>query len=42
VLLPCYPRLLGYTLNPLSVYFCYRDGGELPLVINEVLAAAAS
>jgi DUF1365 family protein len=24
VLLLCYPRLLGYTFNPLSVYFCYR------------------
>ena len=23
VLLLCYPRLLGYTFNPLSVYFCY-------------------
>ena len=22
VLLLCYPRLLGYTFNPLSVYFC--------------------
>ena len=29
VLLLCYPRLLGYTFNPLSVYFCYRAGGEL-------------
>jgi len=23
VLLLCYPRLFGYTFNPLSVYFCY-------------------
>ena len=29
VLLLCYPRLLGYTFNPLSVYFCYRADGEL-------------
>jgi DUF1365 family protein len=36
VLLLCYPRLLGYTFNPLSVYFCYRAGGELALVIYEV------
>jgi DUF1365 family protein len=36
VLLLCYPRLLGYTFNPLSVYFCYRTGGELALVIYEV------
>ena len=27
-LLLCYPRLLGYTFNPLSVYFCYRADGE--------------
>ena len=26
VLLLCYPRLLGFTFNPLSVYFCYRSG----------------
>src|SRR6195952_3039907 len=36
VLLLCYPRLLGYTFNPLSVYFCYRADGELVLVIYEV------
>jgi len=36
VLLLCYPRLLGYTFNPLSVYFCYRADGELALIIYEV------
>ena len=36
VLLLCYPRLLGYTFNPLSVYFGYRANGELALVIYEV------
>jgi uncharacterized protein len=36
VLLLCYPRLLGFTFNPLSVYFCYRAGGELALLIYEV------
>ena len=36
VLLLCYPRLLGFTFNPLSVYFCHRAGGELALVIYEV------
>jgi uncharacterized protein len=36
VLLLCYPRLLGYAFNPLSVYFCYRPGGQLVLVIYEV------
>ena len=36
VLLLCYPRLLGYTFNPLSVYFCYRADGELAVIIYEV------
>jgi uncharacterized protein len=36
VLLLCYPRLLGYAFNPLSVYFCYRADGELALIIYEV------
>jgi DUF1365 family protein len=36
VLLLCYPRLLGYAFNPLSVYFCYRASGEPALLIYEV------
>jgi hypothetical protein len=32
----CYPRLFGFTFNPLSVYFCHRADGELALVIYEV------
>jgi DUF1365 family protein len=36
VLLLCYPRLLGYAFNPLSVYFCHRANGTLALVIYEV------
>jgi DUF1365 family protein len=36
VLLLCYPRLLGFTFNPLSVYFCYRADGGLALIIYEV------
>lgn len=32
----CYPRLLGYAFNPLSVYFCRDAGGELALIIYEV------
>jgi DUF1365 family protein len=36
VLLLCYPRLLGYTFNPLSVYFCHRADGALALIIYEV------
>lgn len=36
VLLLCYPRLFGFTFNPLSVYFCHSARGELALVIYEV------
>jgi DUF1365 family protein len=36
VLLLCYPRLLGYTFNPLSVYFCYDTSGQPALLIYEV------
>src|ERR1700733_4458793 len=36
VLLLCYPRLLGYTFNPLSVYFCHCADGTLALMIYEV------
>jgi len=36
VLLLCYPRLLGYTFNPLSVYFCYSPDGRLALIVYEV------
>jgi uncharacterized protein len=36
VRLLCYPRLFGYTFNPLSVYFCDRADGTLALLIYEV------
>ena len=36
VLLLCYPRLLGFTFNPLSVYFCHGADGRLKLMIYEV------
>ena len=36
VLLLCYPRLFGYTFNPLSIYFCYRANDDLALLIYEV------
>ncbi|MBK17330.1 MAG: DUF1365 domain-containing protein [Rhodospirillaceae bacterium] len=32
----CYPRILGYVFNPLSVYFCYAQGGALCAIIYEV------
>jgi DUF1365 family protein len=34
--LVCYPRLLGYVFNPLSVYFCRDAGGSVGAVIYEV------
>jgi hypothetical protein len=32
----CYPRILGYVFNPLTVYFCYREAGDLAAVLYEV------
>lgn len=36
MLLLSFLRLLGYFFNPLSIYLCYRAGGELALLIYEV------
>ena len=36
VRLLCYPRLLGYVFNPLSVYYCEDAGGNTVLLIYEV------
>lgn len=36
VRLLCMPRTLGYSFNPLSVYFCHRADGVLAAVIYEV------
>jgi len=32
----CYPRLLGYVFNPLSVWFCHARDGALRAVVYEV------
>lgn len=32
----CYPRILGYVFNPLTVYFCYRENGGLVAILYEV------
>lgn len=32
----CYPRMLGYAFNPLSVYFCHDSAGNLGAIIYEV------
>jgi uncharacterized protein len=36
VRLLCYPRMLGYVFNPLSVYFCADGSGTLRTVVYEV------
>ncbi|MBT00699.1 MAG: DUF1365 domain-containing protein [Oceanospirillaceae bacterium] len=32
----CYPRILGYVFNPLSVYYCHDEQGVLRAVLYEV------
>lgn len=32
----CYPRILGYTFNPLTTYFCYHQDGTLRAMLYEV------
>ncbi|MSO98622.1 MAG: DUF1365 domain-containing protein [Rhodospirillaceae bacterium] len=32
----CYPRILGYAFNPLSVYFCYHRDGRLAAILHQV------
>ena len=36
LLLLCYPRLLGFVFNPISVYFCHDETGNLVACIYEV------
>ncbi len=32
----CYPRILGYVFNPLSVYYCYDAAGGLTALVYQV------
>lgn len=32
----CYPRIFGYAFNPLTVYYCYDNGGSLMATLHEV------
>ncbi|QRM57539.1 DUF1365 family protein [Sinorhizobium sp. BG8] len=32
----CYPRILGYVFNPLTVYFCHGPDGALRAILYEV------
>jgi DUF1365 family protein len=34
--LMCFPRVLGYVFNPLSIYFCRNDAGQLKAILYEV------
>jgi DUF1365 family protein len=36
ILLVCYPRILGYVFNPISVYYAYDAGERLVAMIYEV------
>lgn len=36
ILLLCYPRILGYVFNPLSVFYCYDGEGVLEAILYEV------
>lgn len=36
IYLLCFPRILGYTFNPLSLWFCYDADNQLQAVIGEV------
>ena len=36
ILLLCYPRMLGYVFNPLSVYYCHDAEGRLTAMVYEV------
>ncbi len=36
ILLSCYPRILGYVFNPLSLFYCINEKGRLFAVVHEV------
>ena len=36
VFLLCYPRVLGFTFNPLSVYYCYDARDDMAALVYEV------
>jgi DUF1365 family protein len=36
IVLVCYPRILGYVFNPLSVYYAYGEDGDVIAMIYEV------
>lgn len=36
ILLSCYPRMCGYTFNPLSLFYCLDENGDAIAVLHEV------
>jgi len=32
----CFPRILGYVFNPLSIFYCYNEDAELKAILYEV------
>jgi DUF1365 family protein len=36
IMILCYPRILGYVFNPLSIYYCHDEAEELKAIIYEV------
>lgn len=36
ILALCFPRILGYAFNPLTLYFCHRADGSLAAMLYEV------
>lgn len=36
VLLSCYPRIFGYTFNPLSLFYCLDESGQAFAILHEV------
>lgn len=36
IVLSCYPRIVGYTFNPLSLFYCFDESGRVFAVLHEV------
>jgi DUF1365 family protein len=36
ILLSCYPRVLGYVFNPLSLFYCLNEHGRCIAIVHEV------
>lgn len=36
ILLSCYPRICGYTFNPLSLFYCLDEHGDALAILHEV------